>query len=54
MIEGAAQRSRAYESMRIQAVARVRERFDWERLLDSLFARQRPAPAPEPAVTLTA
>jgi glycosyltransferase involved in cell wall biosynthesis len=46
MIDAAAERSPAYEQMCREAVARVREHYDWEQRLDDLFAREAPLPGP--------
>jgi glycosyltransferase involved in cell wall biosynthesis len=46
LIEAAAQGSPAYRNMCRQAIARVRDRFDWEQLLDNLFAKQEGEPRP--------
>jgi hypothetical protein len=39
--------------MRSRAVARVRERFDWEQLLDELFVRKAEDSKPEVAAALS-
>jgi glycosyltransferase involved in cell wall biosynthesis len=54
LIAAAADRSSEYEEMRTRAIARVRERFNWEQLLDELFARSAVEAKPEGVAALSA